>query len=152
MDTALSVEEIGPDNVEAALAIKVRPEQEGVVASVAHSLAEAYANQSSAWPRLIFDGDKAVAFLMGGFDPDNPMELFRCGIWRLNVAADAQGKGYGRFAVEVLIEEAKRRGFSKLTTMWVPGDVGPEKFYVRMGFTVTGEIFGGQVVGELPLK
>lgn len=150
-NVTLRVEKVNPDNVNDALNLSVKPEQNDVVAPVAHSLAEAYANPAAAWPRLMYDGDKLVAFVMAGFAPDSPVELFRCGIWRLNVAADSQGRGYGKFAVNVLIEEAKRRGFTRVSTMWVPGDVGPEKFYLRLGFTLTGEIFHGQVVGELAL-
>ena len=35
-------------------------------------------------------GEQVVGFVMANFDPDNELEAFRCGIWRLNVAADAQ--------------------------------------------------------------
>lgn len=147
----LRVEKISPDNVHDAVKLSVKPEQDSVVAPVATSLAEAYADPDVAWPRVIFDGDKLVAFVMGGFAPDSAPDLFHCAIWRLNVAADSQGKGYGKFAVHALIEEAKRRGHTRMTTMWVPGDVGPEKFYVRLGFKLTGEVFHEQVVGELAL-
>jgi hypothetical protein len=51
-------------------------------------------------PRLILDEDRVVGFVMGNFDPDNEISAFRAGIWRLNIAADEQGQGYGRFAVE----------------------------------------------------
>jgi diamine N-acetyltransferase len=34
----------------------------------------------------------------------------RSGLWRLNIGADAQGKGYGRFAVEAVCGEIRARG------------------------------------------
>jgi diamine N-acetyltransferase len=34
---------------------------------------------------------------------------------------------------------------------WVPGEGGPEGFYLRLGFRPTGEEFDGQVLGELLL-
>jgi diamine N-acetyltransferase len=83
---------------------------------------------------------------MANFDPDNELEAFRCGIWRLNVAADAQGSGVGRFAVEAVAEEARRRGSSRMTVLWEKGDGGPEGFYLRLGFVPTGELFG-EIVG-----
>jgi diamine N-acetyltransferase len=52
MTTSVRLEAITSENVGAACRLKVRPEQEGVVAPVAWSLAEAYANSEIAWPRL----------------------------------------------------------------------------------------------------
>ncbi|MFF2375957.1 GNAT family N-acetyltransferase [Streptomyces xiamenensis] len=130
----------------------VRPEQEGVVAPVARSLADAYAHGDSAWPRLVFDGDRLVGFVMGGFDPAHPVDAFRCGIWRLNIAADQQGRGYGRFAVEAVCAEARRRGERRVTVLWVPHANGPEDFSLRLGFRPTGEKIHGQVLGALILE
>jgi IS605 OrfB family transposase len=36
-------------------------------------------------------------------------DRLRSGLWRLAVAADRQGRGYGRFAVEAVCEELRRR-------------------------------------------
>jgi diamine N-acetyltransferase len=148
MTATLRIVEIDPDNVIAACRLTVRPEQEPYVAPVAISLAEAYANRQAAWPRLVYDGDRPVAFVMAGFDPDSPIDFFRCGIWRLNVAAGQQGKGYGRFAVQAVLDEARRRGQRRATVLWKPGEHSPEGFYLRLGFRPTGEEFHGQLVGE----
>ncbi|WP_336213919.1 GNAT family N-acetyltransferase [Nonomuraea sp. LPB2021202275-12-8] len=145
------LEEITPENLSTAVDIRVSPEQEPFVAPVMASLAEAYASRHTAWPRLVYDGDRAVAFIMGNFDPDNEVDAFRCGIWRLNVAAHEQRKGYGRFAVHALCEEAQRRGHRRVTVLWEQGEGGPEAFYLRLGFKPTGEVLYGEVVGELPL-
>ncbi|MEU8997439.1 GNAT family N-acetyltransferase [Streptomyces caniferus] len=155
MTSSLRLEKVTPDNVEAACRLKVRPDQEGLVAPVARSLAEAYAQPEVAWPRLIFDGEQLVGFVMGfflvRFDPDNLEDRLRSGIWRLNIAAGHQGHGYGRFAVEAVCEELRRRGQTRATVSWVPGEHGPERFYLRLGFRPTGEMSGPQVVGELDL-
>ena len=137
------------DNVGEACRLVVRPDQERFVAPVAWSLAEAYAQPEVAWPRLVYDGDRLVAFVMGAFDPGNSMWFFRCGIWRLNVSAGEQGNGYGQFAVEVVLAEARRRGQRRASVLWVPGPGGPEGFYLRLGFQPTGETFGGEVVGQI---
>jgi diamine N-acetyltransferase len=50
-----------------------------------------------------------VGFVMGNFDPDNEISAFRAGIWRLNIVAGEQGRDYGRFAVEEIAAEARRR-------------------------------------------
>jgi diamine N-acetyltransferase len=144
----LRLEPISSDNVLDACALKVEPEQEQVVAPVAVSLAEAYTQPGTAWPRLVYDGEQLVGFIMGAFDPGNPIDFFRCGIWRLNIAAGHQGAGYGRFAVEQVLNEARRRGHTRATVLWVPHTHGPEQFYLRLGFTPTGQTFHGQTVAE----
>jgi len=83
---------------------------------------------------------------MANFDPDNELEEFRCGIWRLNVAAHAQGRGVGTFAVDAVAGEARRRGRSRITVLWERGADGPEDFYLKAGFVPIGELFG-EVVG-----
>lgn len=143
--TNLRLAELTPDNIEAAIDLEMRPGQERFVASVVHSIAEAYVHPT-AWPRVVFDGDQLVGFVMGNFDPDNELAAFRCGIWRLNVAGAAQGRGVGRFAVDAIAAEARRRGQSEITVLWEKGADGPEGFYLRLGFVPTGELFG-EVVG-----
>ncbi|MFD4999590.1 GNAT family N-acetyltransferase [Streptomyces buecherae] len=145
--------EITPDNIEAALGLRVRPDQERLVAPVVKSLAEAYVHPDVAWPRLIYAGDEAVGFLMGFFDVDwtgDGTDL-RSGLWRLNIAAGQQGRGYGRFAVESVAAEVRRRGGTRVTTTWHPGADGPAAFYLGLGFHPTGETSGDQTVGVLEL-
>lgn len=98
------LEEITPQNFDAAVGIRVRPDQEHAVSPVMRSLAEAYVHPAGvARPRLIVDGERPVGFLMAFFEIDwhGDGTLHRSGLWRLNIAADAQGHGYGRFAVRM---------------------------------------------------
>ncbi|HEY2075578.1 MAG TPA: GNAT family N-acetyltransferase [Streptosporangiaceae bacterium] len=147
----LRLVELTPDNVRSACGIEVKPEQQKFVAPVVESIAEAYVHFGTAWPRLILDDDRVVGFVMGNFDPESEIDAFRAGIWRLNIAADEQGQGYGRFAVEAIAAEARRRGLKRITVLWLQGDDGPEGFYQRLGFTPTGEVMGVEIVGELML-
>ncbi|MEU3606186.1 GNAT family N-acetyltransferase [Streptomyces sp. NPDC035033] len=148
------LERVTPATVDAALALRVHPHQEKNVAPVARSLAEAYAYGETAWPRLVFDGDRLVGFVMAFLDipwnEEDPADR-RSGLWRLNVSADAQGSGYGRFAVGAVAEELRRRGATEMYVTWEPGEDGPGDFYRRLGFRTTGEESGGQVVGVLGL-
>src|SRR4051812_39959336 len=48
---------VTPDNFSAAIALRVRDDQQDLVAPVVQSLAEAYLYPDNAWPRLIVDGD-----------------------------------------------------------------------------------------------
>ncbi|WKE71035.1 GNAT family N-acetyltransferase [Streptomyces sp. WP-1] len=110
-------EEITPRNFEAALGIRVRPDEEHAVEPVERSLAEAYAHPPGvAWPRL-------------------------------DIAAGEQRRGYGRFAVASVGAEIRRRGGCELYVTWHPGADGPERFHLRLGFRGNGETSGGQTVG-----
>ncbi|MFD3505071.1 GNAT family N-acetyltransferase [Streptomyces sp. NPDC058676] len=147
--------EITPGNFEAATGIKVRPEQEFAVSPVMQSLAEAYVHPAEvAWPRLIVDGDRSVGFLMAFFAIDWKEDgtLFRSGLWRLNIAAGEQGRGYGRFAVESVAAEIRRRGGKEMYVTWHTGPHGPENFYLGLGFRPNGETSEGEIVGVLELS
>ncbi|MGW1185869.1 GNAT family N-acetyltransferase [Streptomyces drozdowiczii] len=155
MTTSLRLAEVTADNVDAAIALRIRPDQEHLVQPVATSLAEAYVHRAVAWPRLILDGDRLVGFLMAfldiDFENDAKEHHLRSGLWRLNIAADEQGRGCGRFAVESVAAEIRRRGGTRMYVTWHPGDDGPEGFYLGLGFRTTGETSGGQTVGVLEL-
>ncbi|HVX57152.1 MAG TPA: GNAT family N-acetyltransferase [Candidatus Saccharimonadales bacterium] len=147
--TTMRIAELAWGNVRAACDLKVKPEQAQLVAPVAISLAEAYVVGDAAWPRVVYDGDRLVGFVMAGFAPAGPA-AFRCNLWRLLIAADQQGKGYGRFAVEAVIQEARRRGHTTLHVFWSPGEDGPQKFYLRLGFRPNPDWDGrGEVPGRL---
>lgn len=130
MMTTLCLREITPANFDAAIGLRVRPDQEHLVAPVVKSLAEAYVYPGVAWPRLILDGDRPVGFLMAFLDidwrGDGTGTDIRSGLWRLNIADGEQGRGYGRFAVDSVAAEIRRRGGTRLTTTWHPGNDGPE--------------------------
>ncbi|MFC5669693.1 GNAT family N-acetyltransferase [Streptomyces incanus] len=152
--TTPRLEEITSKNLDAALGIRVRPDQEVAVAPVVRSLAEAYVHPASAWPRLIMDGDRAVGFLMAFLDIDwheDGGSVIRSGLWRLNIAAEEQGKGYGRFAVESVAAKIRARGGKELHVTWHPGGNGPENFYLGLGFRKNGEVVEGETVGVLNL-
>ncbi|MEV6050338.1 GNAT family N-acetyltransferase [Streptomyces sp. NPDC052107] len=150
----LHLEEITPRNFETAIGIRIRRDQEHAVEPVVKSLAEAYVHPAGvAWPRLIVDGDRPVGFLMAFFDIDwhGDGSVHRSGLWRLNIAAEEQGRGYGHFAVDSVAAEIRRRGGKELYVTWHPGPDGPEDFYLRLGFRKNGETSGGQTVGVLDL-
>jgi len=146
--TDLRLELVTPENVRAACKLELRPDQEGLVAPVAWSLADAYTIPGIAWPRLIYDGDQLVGFIMAAFAPQQENPLFQSYLWRLNISAEHQGKGYGRFALEELCKEARRRGLHRLTVSYHAGPHGPEEFYRRLGFHPTGEYNEGETVAE----
>lgn len=147
----LRLEELAASNIVAANTLSLKPGQEQFVAPVSHSIAEAYVNPATAWPRVVLEDDEVVGFIMGNFDPDAQEDEFRACIWRINVAADAQGHGVGRFAVLAVADEARRRGLERITVIYEPGEAGPAAFFEKIGFTPYGETPYGETVAALEL-
>lgn len=145
------LEPVTEENVRAACKLKLRADQEDLVAPVAWSLADAYTMPDIAWPRLIYDHGQLVGFVMAAFAPQHANPIFHSHLWRLNIGAEHQGKGYGRFAVEEVCQEAIRRGHHRLTVGYHEGEHGPEEFYRRLGFHPTGEYNHGEAVAERTL-
>jgi len=122
-------------------------QEQKMVAPNAISIAQAHFSDK-AWFRAIYADEMAVGFVMLYDDSENP-EYF---LWRLMIAGPYQGKGYGRKAIELLVEYVKTRPRAReLSTSYVPIEGGPEGFYRKMGFEPTGEVDDGEIVVRLTL-
>ncbi|NND83518.1 MAG: GNAT family N-acetyltransferase [Acidimicrobiia bacterium] len=142
------LELVTQENVRAVCALELKPGQEKHVAPNAISLAQAYVSER-AWPRAILSDDELVGFVMVALPTDDDPVWY---LWRLMVAADQQGKGYGGAAVRAVMEEARSQGATELFVSWVPPDEGgPERFYLDLGFEPTGEVHGGEIEGKAAL-
>lgn len=147
----LRLEDLSATNAVAANNLTLRRGQEQFVVPPTYAIADAYLDPTTSWPRVVLDGDTVVGFIRGNFDPDAAQEEFRSCVWRVHVAADQQGKGVGTFAVLALADEARQRGFTRLTALWEPGEAGPEAFFTNIGFAVVGETQYGEKFGVLTL-
>lgn len=145
------LEELSATNVVAANGLTLKPGQEQFIVPPSYAITEGDMNPTTAWPRVVIEDDVVVGFVRANFDPENTHEEFRSCLWRINVAAEAQGRGVGSFAVHGLAEEARSRGYGRLTVLWEPGETGPGTFFTRMGFREVGTTAYGEVIGELKL-
>ncbi|GAA1599582.1 GNAT family N-acetyltransferase [Actinoplanes couchii] len=145
----MELRRITPANLDAALAVTVRPDQQDLVAPVVKSLAEAYVHGDHAWPRLIMDGEQPVGFVMAFIRTpwnDVPGEDLRSGLWRLNIDTAHQGRGYGTYAVEAVCAELRAQGETQAYVTYEPREGGPAPFYKALGFHPTGEMSESQTV------
>lgn len=143
----VELREVTGETVRAICRLEVAPEQTAFVAPNAVSFAEAYF-EPKAWFRAIYADDEPVGFAMLSLDPEQP-EYY---LWRLMIAAGAQGHGYGRAAVRLVVDHVRTLPrATELLVSWVPADGGPEPFYHGLGFIPTGEIHDGEVVARLAL-
>ncbi|MEL5992249.1 GNAT family N-acetyltransferase [Microbacterium phosphatis] len=145
----LNLVELSAATIVAVNTLSLKPGQEQFLAPVSYGIAATVINPAKAWQRVVLDGDDVVGFVSASFDEEAPDEHFRSVLLRINVDADDQGRGVGRFAVEALVEEARRRGLDHLTVIYEAGADGPEAFFHRVGFTPVGETEYGEVVAEI---
>jgi diamine N-acetyltransferase len=123
------------------------PPKRYMVAPNAVSIAEAHF-EPKAWFRAIYADETPVGFIMLYDDAEEPM-LF---LWRLMVATPHQGNGYGRRAVELLLDYVEKRpGATELLVSCGEGAGSPEGFYHRLGFRRNGKVYGDEVGLVLPL-
>ncbi|WP_139492701.1 GNAT family N-acetyltransferase [Brevibacillus dissolubilis] len=112
------------------------------VTSNAFSLAQAYA-QPEWTPRAIYDGETLVGLTMYGLEQREHFYF----ITRLMIDYRYQGKGYGRAAMQQVIEEIRGLGASEVYTSIVAGNEAAKGLYSSLGFEETGRFieFGGEL-------
>ncbi len=147
----LRLVELSATTIVAVNNLSLKPGQEQYLAPISYAIAGAVTNPTTAWQRVVLDGDEVVGFVSANFDPEAPAEYFRSVLWRINVDADDQGRGVGRYAVEKLLEEARQRGMDHVDVIYEAGEGGPEAFFQRVGFTPVGETEYGEVVAQISL-
>ena len=139
MAAETSLREITGETVRAITKLDVGPDQQGLVAPNAVSIAEAHF-EPKAWFRAVYHGDEPAGFAMVWRDP--PEHVFY--IWRFMIDAAYQGKGVGGRALELLLDEARADGVSEVTLSVVPGPNSALPFYESFGFEPTGVVHGGE--------
>lgn len=147
-DAAVSLREITKETLRPFLKMNVAEPQKNMVAPNAVSIAQAHF-EPYAWFRGIYADETPVGFIMLFDNPDEPSYF----LWRLMVAEGFQGLGYGRKAIDHLVEYVKTRpNATELLVSHVkdvPGN--PGLFYQKCGFVYTGEEEDNELVMRLPL-
>lgn len=69
-------------------------------------------------------------------------------LWRFLVDRRHQGRGIGPRALEQWVEDLRAAGHTAIKTSWAPGHGGPEPFYLRAGFVLTGEVDDDELVAR----
>lgn len=145
------------ENWQSLIKLKVREDQTGFVASNLYSIAQAqfgdeYEGHWDLHPFGIYDDDEVpVGFLMYGLNFNHPKQ--QAFIQRLMVDEKFQGKGFGRFAMERMIEifRADER-IQEVGISYEPHNEGARELYASVGFVETGEMVEEEVVAVLKLK
>ncbi len=147
-ESSVTLRSVTPENVYEVLRLRVTKEQEQFVADNARSLAEAVYNPY-AWPRAIYADETPVGFVMLYDDPHTP-EYF---LWRLLIDHRFQRMGFGRQAIEQVVEYvAGRPNATELGVSYVPAEGSPQAFYASLDFVDTGELVDDEQMMKLDLS
>ena len=146
-DAEISLCALTTENHSAFLRLKVDPTQERFVANNWVSIAQAHFNDE-AWYRGIRAGDTPVGFVMCAH-LEGQTDWY---LWRYMVDARYQRRGYGRRALELVVQHARTvPGVEAVKLSFVDAEGSPETFYTRLGFSRTGEVDEGEQVMRLVL-
>jgi diamine N-acetyltransferase len=141
-DSVVSLREINAETVTTICRLDVSEEQKHFVAPNAVSIAQAYF-EPKAWFRAIYADETPVGFVMLYDDPQGP-EYF---LWRYMIDARYQKLGFGKRAMDLLIEHVRTRpGAREMKLSCHPGEDGPEPFYRHYGFSRTGDWMGDEAI------
>jgi probable phosphoglycerate mutase len=152
----VSLREITSANYDEVRRLETWPHQRRFVAGVVPSIAEAHHRDIPAWYRAVYAGDTPVGFVMmaepdlTSTDPGRRVWY----LWRLLIAGRYQRQGYGQQVLDLISDRIRSQpdGPRQLLVSWVPGDGGPEPFYLGYGFVPTGDLDGIEIVARLNLS
>ena len=141
---SVELREITAETVRAICDLDVGDDQRGYVAPNAVSIAEAHF-QPKSWFRAIYADDEPAGFVLTFEDPE--AEGYH--LWRFMVDGGQQRRGVGRRAMELLLDRWRGLGADAGSLSVVEGNDGAVAFYESLGFRLTGEREGGELVMRL---
>ena len=145
------------DNWKELIRLKVRENQTHFVASNLYSIAESqfgdeYEGHWDLYPFGIYDDQgMPVGFCMYALNLDHPQH--QAFVQRLMVDDKYQGKGYGRFGMQRMLEIFRsEERIRSVGISYEPENEGARKLYASLGFVETGEMVGDETFAVLKLR
>jgi diamine N-acetyltransferase len=136
------------DNRAAVIGLALAPGQEDFLAGNAESLREAR-RDTDARPRAVVAGERVVGFLMYEAPDDDDEAL----IYRFMIDHNAQGRGYGRAALQALLEEIRAIArVRSVSVCYMPDNDGARHLYQSAGFVAEGLDEDGEMLARLALR
>ena len=141
-ETGVLLEEITVDTLQAVLDLTVKEDQQDLVASNAVSIAEAHFEQNALF-RAVFAHGMPIGFVKFSLDPGKNEYM----ITRLMIDAKQQGKGYGRAAMEQIIEFVQMLPSAEKLLVQLPSESHPAKgFFKLLNFKDVGTRDDGEII------
>jgi len=142
----MELREVTADNWREVASIEPREDQGRFVASVAYYLNLCHYGEE--WqPLALYQDDEPVGFAMWGYDAEDDSYW----IGGFVIDAEHQGKGYGRAAMEALLDHlAKQPGYREAALSYEPENTAARRLYASLGFVETGERVEDEFVARRP--
>ena len=158
----VELKKLDRQNVWQAARLKVKRAQADYVASNIESMLEALATREEggvAMPFALYDGVALVGFAMIGYGdlPGEENPAISAGnycLWRLMIDERWQGRGYGKQAIETIVNYVRTKPFGEAETCWLsydPDNQRLKKLFNSFGFMETGEMDGEEAIAALRL-
>lgn len=136
--------------------------QKGFIASNINSIVEAFATRNegnNALPLAIYDDQELIGFVMigkGTVNDENEIDLIKdnyC-IWRFMIDYKFQGKGYGKEALDVVMNYIKTFPFGPAKYVWLsyePENKHAKMVYEKYGFKENGLMCDDEIMSVYEL-
>ena len=156
---SLSIQPVTKSNWQALTKLKVRKDQTHFVAQNVYSILESHygydePDGSGHWdmyPFGIYDSDTPVGFFMYGSNYSN--QEFEAFIVRLMVYENHQGKGYGKFGMQQMLEIFRQdERIHNVGISYEPDNEVARKLYAGLGFVEPGKMLGDETLAVLQLR
>jgi diamine N-acetyltransferase len=135
METRLM--QINETNFIDAFHLELAEGQDRYVSNPVRSLAQAYVYYKQCTPFGIYHGDKMVGYVMVIYDYDIP----EYDIWHMMIDRSEQGKGYGRAALQNVLDYIREKPFGDSDRVALTCNKENQtamKLYLKAGFAPTG--------------
>jgi len=137
--------DIDMNNFREVISLELSYEDKQMVAPNMYSLAEAYADKVSI-PKAIYHDNLLVGFIMYCLNETEKKAYVK----RVMIATEFQGKGYGKEALQIVLEELKiGEGINQVQLSYHPDNEKGRRVYKKLGFVETTEYVDGEVVAIL---
>ena len=140
----ISLRKITQDNWRECIKLKVKDEQKHFVGSNENSLSMCYVHPEIN-PFGIYLDEKMIGFITYALDPDENIYYIN----RFMIDENFQGNGYGKRALQLMIEKLKNMGVKALDILHNPNNQSAIKLYQSLGFKLTENKVGDDAVSTL---
>ena len=142
----MDLRDVNADNWRDVVRIEPREDQRQFVASVSYYLNLCHYGED--WrPLALYREGEPIGFAMWAFDTEE--ESYWIG--GLVIGAEHQGKGYGRAAMEAMLDHlAAQPGYREAALSCDPENTVARRLYASLGFVETGERVDDELVARRP--
>jgi len=141
------LKKITEDNFNECIKLEVEESQKSFIANNTYSLAQAWLYNEKVKPFAIYNDEEMVGFVMLDTDYNEGAVNGICDIWRLMIDKNFQGKGFGKSAIQAVINYIKEELIcKKIRTSVVSENIVARNLYKSLGFIPNGEFDGDEVV------